>query len=166
MKKAFFMLIVMVLVAAASFVFYSTTTIEPTPDLDEVRKKIEGQHPMKLSPEKTLEVYISAFIARDVDTVMSYHQGSSDHKEKMKQSWLDLMTDKKHIKRIVAIKRLKEWKSKGSRTVKLSAEYVATLFFKGSDALSFILGKRSIKRTWQLIQTRRNGPWYFNSGEF
>ena len=160
------MLIVLVLLASASFIFYRATTIEPTPDLDEVRKKIEGRHPKRMSPEKTLETYLNAFIARDIDTVMAYYQGSSEWQEKMKQNWQDLMTEKKHIKRIVNVRLIKTWRENGRRTAELSGEFVATWFFKGSNILSSLLGNHSIKRKWKFYQARKNGPWYYNEGGF
>lgn len=127
-------------------------------------------HPQVLSPDKTLRVFLEAFIARDIDTVMAYIPGRSDQglakwREKYRKVSLGFMKDDKHIKKILSI-NVQEIKKNGNDSLAImTASLETTPQFSGM-AVTDSSGKTTVTYRWVFLQSGKNTHWVLDGGGF
>ena len=119
-------------------------------------------HPLSLTPKRTVRLWFAAWINRDIDVVMAYlPQMNPERMMRIRSIWEQFMTDKRHIKRIVEISPpvIKPIKG-GGHLAKMKVKVETTPKFHG---------KRESKtvRVFDHVffkQHRENGPWLFDGG--
>lgn len=128
------------------------------------------KHPMVLTPEKTAEVFMSAFITKDIDTIMAYiPDGNSESfkewREKMKTIYKKYMTDARHIKKIIEIRVDKIQEEKRGKVATIIITIETTSEFSNSVNIDS-QGKPMATYRWVFLKKSENSPWLFDGGGF
>jgi len=129
-------------------------------------------HPVVTTPEKTVEIFLNAFIEKDIKTVMAYVPvpGDDDAKKKreaFKVNALEHMTEKKHVVRIIAIEveKLEFQKSRKIAHVVAKIEFSPDFIGHGIEVTD-AEGKHSSIFRWNFSQENNNDPWMYMEGGF
>ncbi len=127
-------------------------------------------HPMSLSPQETLKIYLNSFIAQDIDMVMTYlpdwkSEQIKKWRERMKLFFKKRMTERKHIKAVIEVKLEKIEEQKGGRIAFLEAKIETSPKFSGSVNCD-PNGKCVATYKWAFRQYHGKGPWFFDGGGF
>ncbi|MEI6567758.1 MAG: hypothetical protein WCR20_13860 [Verrucomicrobiota bacterium] len=120
----------------------------------------------QLSPEDTLNQLLTAYIDRDVDTIMKLMppalQNNPERLERVRSAVATATTDTRHVIRISELKLQKTELRKEDLVATLIAKVQTTPGFSGAPA-----ARGEIREyRWYLVQFKCTGPWYFNAGGF
>jgi hypothetical protein len=154
--------------------FLCVTPIHAKPQESNVNKvKPAEAHPLITTPEKTLEIVLTSFIARDIATFMAYVPERI--KEKIPVTWrdqvklnaLEHMTDKKHVIKIIGIQLQKIEDLKANKIAHLVAKVEISKDFLGPGInITDSQGKTSAIYKWKFRQLNSQGPWFYDEGGF
>lgn len=126
------------------------------------------KHPLPLTPEKTMEIFLNAFINKDIDTVMAYLPDLKTNqcdawRGKMKTVYSKFMTPERHIKSFISATVLETKKEESVIRVTIEAVCETTPKFTGAVDCDDN-GKCSVTLKWIFVQSANNTPWLFDGG--
>jgi hypothetical protein len=129
-------------------------------------------HPVSTTPEKTLDIFLTAFIQRDIDAVMAYiPSGEGDQnkewRDQTRTNALEHMTNKRHVKSIIGIQLEKiENRRAGKIAHIISKIEISPDFFGAGINVKDSEGKSRAIFKWKFRQVNDQGPWFYDEGGF
>ncbi|MGE5342527.1 MAG: hypothetical protein ACM3SY_13715 [Candidatus Omnitrophota bacterium] len=130
----------------------------------------EKSHPVMATPEKTLEIFLSAFVRKDIKTVMAYvpSEDVKSEREAIKLNALEHMTEKKHVTGIsgIQLEKIEDQKTNGKVAYIVSKIEVSQDFFGPGIKITDAQGKTSSIFKWTFRQADPQSPWLYDGGGF
>lgn len=130
----------------------------------------QKNHPLILSPEETLRIFLQAYIDRDVETIMAYLPNDNSEeikiwREKYRTFCQKYMSPTRCIVDIIEIKLIQIENQAGSRTAIMTTILETSPEFSGLTVTDNS-GKSTVVYRWAFCQTKENSPWLFDGGGF